>query len=86
MEQMTHCYELDGAQMQTPQQAHRYLKQQLGFPEHYGMNLDALADCLTEYHQETIFWLQNPEKVNFRIMHVLEQASQRNPFFMMIRE
>ncbi|MCR5743887.1 MAG: barstar family protein [Lachnospiraceae bacterium] len=29
--------------------AHEYLAQELMFPEHYGMNLDALHDCLTEF-------------------------------------
>ena len=83
---MTHCYELNGDEMQTPEQTHAYLKKQLGFPAHYGMNLDALADCLTDYHEETIFWVQNPEKVNFQIMHVLEQVSQKNPFLNIILE
>lgn len=83
---MTHCYELNGAEMQTPEQAHTYLKKQLGFPAHYGMNLDALSDCLTDYHEETIFWVQNSEKINFKIMHVLEQASQKNLFLNIILE
>ena len=86
MREITHCYELNGTEMQTPEQAHHYLKNQLGFPEHYGMNLDALADCLTDYQEETIFWIQNSEKIHFKILHVLEQISQRNPFLMIILE
>ena len=39
---------LDARQMESREQAHRYLREQLQFPEHYGGNLDALYDCLTE--------------------------------------
>ncbi len=34
--------------MGTQARLHSYLKKQLGFPDHYGKNLDALYDCLTE--------------------------------------
>ena len=32
---------------------HDYLRVTLGFPEHYGKNLDALADCLSEVSEPT---------------------------------
>lgn len=81
---MTHCYELDGLQMQTPEQAHTYLKLQLNLPDYYGMNRDALFDCLTELHKETIFWISDADKINSEIMHVLEQASTENLFLTVI--
>ena len=31
---------------------HQYLEEQFGFAEHYGENLDALFDLLTEYPQD----------------------------------
>ena len=34
----------------TPQDAHRALKEALGFPDYYGNNLDALHDCLTDLY------------------------------------
>ena len=41
-------YILDANEMTTKENAHAYLKEQLELPEYYGMNLDALHDCLTE--------------------------------------
>ena len=41
-------YILDGKKMVSKEEAHKYLKEAFGFPEHYGENLDALHDCLTE--------------------------------------
>jgi len=40
--------ELDGRCMTDRTVAHAYLKEKLSFPEHYGNNLDALYDLLTE--------------------------------------
>ena len=38
---------------------HRVLADALAFPDHYGSNLDALHDCLTEIAEETIISLAN---------------------------
>lgn len=39
---------LDGRKMTDREAAHTYLQEVFGFPAHYGRNLDALCDCLTE--------------------------------------
>lgn len=39
---------LSAASWDTPRAAHEALKEALSFPDHYGHNLDALHDCLTE--------------------------------------
>ena len=38
---------------------HRVIADALAFPNHYGSNLDALHDCLTEIAEETIISLAN---------------------------
>ena len=81
---MTHCYELDGSQMQNLEQAHIYLKMHLYLPDYYGMNLDALFDCLTELHTETIIWLNAPDKIHKKILSILEKSACENPFLTVI--
>lgn len=39
---------LDGRKMTDKRTLHNYLKEQCGFPEYYGNNLDALYDVLTD--------------------------------------
>ncbi len=39
---------LDGRRFKDKRTAHEYIAASLGFPEYYGKNLDALADCLSE--------------------------------------
>ena len=40
--------QLSAAHWSSPRAAHEALKEALSFPDHYGHNLDALHDCLTE--------------------------------------
>lgn len=44
---------LDAEKMTSLPVLHKYLQKALALPEHYGMNLDALADCLGEMAVET---------------------------------
>jgi len=81
---MTHVYELDGNQMQTAHEAHIYLKQALELPDYYGMNADALFDCLTETGRETLLFLNDAEKVFPKILKVFEEAQEENPFLTII--
>lgn len=39
---------IDGRRMTSVEETHRYLAATLRFPAYYGMNLDALHDCLTD--------------------------------------
>ncbi len=45
-------YRLSARRLQKAEEAHRYLAETFSFPDHYGGNLDALYDCLTEPGQE----------------------------------
>ena len=44
---------IDGAVIETREQLHDMLSEQLALPEYYGRNLDALFDCLTDLHEDT---------------------------------
>ncbi|MBE6876915.1 MAG: ribonuclease inhibitor [Ruminococcus sp.] len=81
---MTHVYELDGNQMQNSAQAHAYLKENLNLPDYYGMNADALFDCLTEDSREVLIWLNSSDKIDKKILKVFEEASQENPFITIV--
>lgn len=50
---------LDGKRMTTIDETHRYISEALRFPEYYGANLDALADCLSERGGRTVVIFTN---------------------------
>jgi len=50
---------LDGKKMLSRKQTHEYIKEKMSFPEYYGNNLDALADCLSEITEKTIITIKN---------------------------
>ena len=47
-------YTLDGRRMDTRAAAFLHIKQELGLPEYFGNNLDALADCLSELRAASV--------------------------------
>ena len=51
--QSKHCY--------SEAVLHDYLKHRLNFPEHYGANLSALADCLSEMSKPTLITIDVDE-------------------------
>jgi RNAse (barnase) inhibitor barstar len=63
----------------TEKNVHDYLKEKLSFPEHYGKNLDALYDCLTEISSPTCMGIFNTECKNLSaVIQVFKDAEQDN--------
>ena len=79
---------LDCSQISTKIGLHLQLTELLDLPEYYGNNLDALADCLSEIHQDTCLVLEQPEALTEtlgdyaeRFFRLLEHCASENPFF-----
>ncbi len=75
---------LDCRELRRRDRAHDYLAETLHFPDYYGRNLDALADCLAELGQCRIS-LEGAEELRWeggyglKILKVLEEAARENP-------
>lgn len=69
---------------------HDYLRVTLGFPEHYGKNLDALHDCLGDISEPTRLYIMRDAGMGpndkyaremDRLCLVLLRAARENPLF-----
>lgn len=76
---------LDGRILADYEKAHDYLKEELGLPEYYGKNLDALYDCLTEMQDTEIQIteiskaVEQEESFYFkRMLRVFREAAEEN--------
>lgn len=66
---------------------HEVLRQELAFPDYYGGNLDALADCLTDGTEETEITILGAallrerlgETAVNRLLRVLHHCAEENP-------
>ncbi len=72
---------LDALRLQQKEEAHKYLREALSFPEYYGENLDALHDCLTELDDTQVEFI-NADKVSggyfSKIMNVFNDSENEN--------
>jgi RNAse (barnase) inhibitor barstar len=68
---------------------HDYLRVTLGFPEHYGKNLDALNDCLGDVDTPTRLYIMRDATMSpsdpyaremDRLCLVLMRAARENPY------
>lgn len=67
---------------------HRMLREALCFPPHYGNNLDALYDCLTDLHRpvtlilcDSIYLKDRLGDYATKFARVLKKAAMQNPRF-----
>ena len=76
---------LELTHIETVRALHIYLAYMLALPAHYGRNLDALFDCLTDIGEDTriIVVAQGARGETAaclpRLIRVLEDAAQENP-------
>ena len=77
---------IDGAEIQTRGDLHDSLSRQLSLPDWYGRNLDALYDCLTDLHEETVIRIVHEEELFAHLgmyanvlQTMLNDACEENP-------
>ena len=51
---------LDGSRYTASRELHTALKAMLSLPDYYGMNADALHDCLSERRESVNLWIASP--------------------------
>ena len=78
---------IDGNSVISMEDIHASLARQLEFPEWYGGNLDALHDCLTDFHEDVDLSIVHPEALferqgsaYVRLTRVLSDAAEENPY------
>ena len=69
---------INTAELTTMVEIHEYLAKELNFPDHYGKNLDALYDCLTDINEETEIELIAEENEFLPLKKVMEKAGKAN--------
>lgn len=76
---------LDIEKMMDKTTVHYYLRDSLGFPEYYGMNLDALYDCLTEIGSDVTIVMPCEPRIQeamgdygLRLLSVFSDAAKYN--------
>ena len=77
---------IDGDKIRSRKKLHKTLAKELGFPDYYGSNLDALYDCLTDLHEEVQLTVRHcaslEERLNYTargFTRVLTDAARENP-------
>ena len=72
---------LDAARMTDKASSHAYLRAALALPDHYGANLDALYDCLTDLSEGEIHFVNLEAAGPYfeKILPVFRDAEAENP-------
>ncbi|MDE6890775.1 MAG: barstar family protein [Lachnospiraceae bacterium] len=84
---------LDGNKMTNRELLHNALAGSLSFPNWYGRNLDALYDCLTDFHEEAEIRIlheaslkENLGNYALLLLKVLQEAARANPLIRLTAE
>ncbi len=75
-------YRLRGSCLKEAKKAHEYLKETLGLPDWYGVNQDALYDCVMDISEKTQVILETeeaPKGYMEKICSVFEDGAKANP-------
>ena len=71
--------------MKTREKAHAHIARRLSFPDHYGKNLDALHDMLTERGEKTEIVIKGSERLRnsmdgygAKIIRVMLDSAEEN--------
>ena len=79
--------EIPGDEFSKPEELQKFVQDAFSFPDYYGLNLDALYDCLSEISEKTKVVVSNSitEEENLgvygeRFLSVLEEAAQDNEY------
>lgn len=82
---------IKGSEIFSTADIHELLFDALGFPEYYGMNLDALHDCLGDISEETSITITEIEilydrlGISFeKLMRVLNDTAEENDYLYII--
>ncbi|HRV69455.1 MAG TPA: barstar family protein [Marmoricola sp.] len=76
-----HCQVIDGSLIVDRHEALAAFGQVLDFPDHYGKNLDALADCLAELPRKTLVLWTGAHQALADLIPVLEDRALAEPAF-----
>lgn len=74
--------ELDCRAFANAREVHEFLARELGFPEYYGHNLDALYDCLGDVFEPTEIRIRrrwHQDEWFKKIAAVVRDAARKNP-------
>lgn len=77
---------LDAGLLTERRSAQEYLKERFGFPEHYGKNLDALHDMLTELSDARVTVTGEVSGYAVGVLAVLRDSAGENPGLVLCRE
>lgn len=76
---------IDGRRMKDRAGTHAYLAKKIGAPAHYGQNLDALRDVLTDCAEPTRYLIRYPASVEKKLggygaslLRVFRDAAEEN--------